>query len=1018
MNTISETIDGSIKDIIQLKTVDNSLEYSQMFDALEDCPDGFKSKLIGALNSLGETMETDPCDAFNKVLCASDDENAKKKLYNWWKAVFEVVGKSEGNIPKDRLGEYEEKVDALVAEICKAGDKAGDNNEVVLEDGTEPVNEMWDSLKYGSRQLTPKEKTKPKYKKGDILYSTYGDRCRVVGSPKWDKFHGWEYEVWVMDGGNTITCYDEDKLSPKKPAYESYEPADLEDEDKLKEGMQFAISKLGEVANKAQELVNFLNPYCNVDDFNEDNNMKKLNERGDTDWVPMDKIVGMEVGESDDGESFWRADDMVAGLEKKGYWSGKFKVGDEVCWVDPETGRVTCGWKVVVAPEPDDDGEIPEDGIYVIAKDDGSEAEVYGKELRPRTVKEAAGEPLDEYEFIDLMKDEDVGDVFEVYDGTPMGDGSVCLNVIVNKDDTDNEEVKAEFGDWVEQYGWRYESFSFSSDLVGDEGTETINVYFRPIEKKVDESDLENELNAGDDGWKEIGQPVSEAKVTVDANDVWDVLDLLDDETANKHLTDLINSHVRSEEEIMDAIDSYVERYWSGKITKQGLVEIFTKYMYEIVNSLGLDVEKFKRDGQFVEPEKPVTLEGSDDEQKPDEVKDGDTKFKIGDYVSGMGLRGMVVKVFPRPSGQRQRYLVKCMHGRDKGRSADLFEDELTFRHSGNGDENIRSATLVSYGIFDVDNLMKFLKGLKPKGKRGEIPYEIVDVKAESDEIVKVTFRTRGSNKDIHSIIAKDYIAYDIENWKISDISEPVEDKEHPGMFQTEVTLKMEYDMRGKRASSMELESDTEGKTPDEIKDGDKKYKQDGETKTLVTGSEKKVVSEMTIEQEVDDPWKLVNLLWGQGKENFQELLDSNLFGDDTIMSTLEQFEIRNLGTLNDFLAFEFENFLEALGCDREAWVQHLEITRGGSEEVDEASKKKVASKDPMIAKIEETIPVDAKDGLIEIRPDRFSSYLAVYAPGSEPEMVAATKALSKAFPDYYVGYDSNTVAIWPKKRV
>ena len=926
MNTISETIDGSIKDIIQLKTVDNSLEYSQMFDALEDCPDGFKSKLIGALNSLGETMETDPCDAFNKVLCASDDENAKKKLYNWWKAVFEVVGKSEGNIPKDRLGEYEEKVDALVAEICKAGD----NNEVVLED---------------------------------------------------------------------------------------YEPADLEDEDKLKEGMQFAISKLGEVANKAQELVNFLNPYCNVDDFNEDNNMKKLNERGDTDWVPMDKIVGMEVGESDDGESFWRADDMVAGLEKKGYWSGKFKVGDEVCWVDPETGRVTCGWKVVDAPEPDDDGEIPEDGIYVIAKDDGSEAEVYGKELRPKTVKEAA-EPLDEYEFIDLMKDEDVGDVFEVYDGTLMGDGSVCLNVIVNKDDTDNEEVKAEFGDWVEQYGWRYESFSFSSDLVGDEGTETINVYFRPIEKKVDESDLENELNAGDDGWKEIGQPVSEAKVTVDANDVWDVLDLLDDETANKHLTDLINSHVRSEEEIMDAIDSYVERYWSGKITKQGLVEIFTKYMYEIVNSLGLDVEKFKRDGQFVEPEKPVTLEGSDDEQKPDEVKDGDTKFKIGDYVSGMGLRGMVVKVFPRPSGQRQRYLVKCMHGRDKGRSADLFEDELTFRHSGNGDENIRSATLVSYGIFDVDNLMKFLKGLKPKGKRGEIPYEIVDVKAESDEIVKVTFRTRGSNKDIHSIIAKDYIAYDIENWKISDISEPVEDKEHPGMFQTEVTLKMEYDMRGKRASSMELESDTEGKTPDEVKDGDKKYKQDGETKTLVTGSEKKVVTEMTIEQEVDDPWKLVNLLWGQGKENFQELLDSNLFGDDTIMSTLEQFEIRNLGNLNDFLGFEFENFLEALGCDREAWVQNLEITRGGSEEVDEASKKKVAPKDPIIAKIEETIPVDAKDGLIEIRPDRFDSYLAVYAPGSEPEMVEATKALSKAFPDYYVGYDNNTVAIWPKKRV
>ena len=725
MKTISETIDGSIKDIIQLKTVDNSLEYSQMFDALEGCPDDFKAKLIGALNSLGETMGTDPCDAFNKVLCASDDENAKKKLYNWWKGVFEVVGTSAGNVPEDRVGEYEEKVDALVAEICKAGDKAGDNNEVVLED---------------------------------------------------------------------------------------YEPADLEDEDKLKESMQFAISKLGEVANKARELVNFLNPYCKADKFNEDNDMKKLNERGGSDWVSMDDIVGMEVGEADDGSQFWKDMDKIDDLEKKGYWSGKFKVGDEVCWVDPETEEATGGWKVVAAPEMDD-----EEGIYVIAQDDGTEAEVYGKELRPETVKEAAGEPLDEYEFIDLMKDEDDGDVFEVYDGTPMADGSVCLNVIVNKDDTDNDEVKAEFGDWAEQYGWRYESFSFSSDLAGDEGTETINVYFRPIEKKIDESDLENELNAGDDGWKEIGQPVGEATVTVDANDVWDVLDLLDDETANKHLTDLINSHVRSEEEIMDAIDSC---YPDG--VRKGELNAYMKdSFYEIVDELGLDVEKFKTSGEFVDSEKPVTLEGSDDEQKPDEVKDGD-----------------------------------------------------------------------------------------------------------------------------------------------------------------------------------------------------KKYKQDGETKTLVTGSEKKVVTEMTIEQEVDDPWKLVNLLWGQGKENFQELLDSNLFGDDTIMSTLEQFEIRNLGTLNDFLAFEFEEFLEALGCDREAWVQNLEITRGGSEEVDEASKKKVAPKDPMIAKIEETIPVDAKDGLIEIRPDRFSSYLAVYAPGSEPEMVAATQALSKAFPDYYVGYDNNSVAIWPKKRV
>lgn len=641
---ISETIDGSMKDIIQLKTLDSSLEYSQLFDALEDCPNDFKAKLIGALNSLSQTMGVSAEETFNKVLCASDDENAKKKLYNWWRAVFEVVSKSVPNIPEDRRQEYEDKLDALISEICKAGDKAS-GNDVVLED---------------------------------------------------------------------------------------YEPADVEDEDKLKEDMAFAASKIGEIAKKAEELVNFLNPYCGTEvnestmdetevrdfvkaigfrpdsdgidyetqlvdaltgkdtsynagwgavyynsdkvlqflkkygmlgsrgikqreaisklkrlfksgkwketeqqEFDLDNEvettMKKLNERGGSDWVSMDDMIGMEVGESDNGEGFWKAADDVDDLEKKGYWSGKFKVGDKVTWIDPDGDEIKEGWTVTSAPESEDE----DDDMYTIETDDGSEAEVYGSELRP------------------------------------------ALETVVNEEN----------------------------------------------------SKMENELKKGDDGWREIGQPVEEATVVVDANDVWDVLDLLDDETANKNLTDLINSHVRTEEEIMDAIDNC---YPDG--VRKGELNAYMKdSFYEIVDELGLDVEKFKQDGQFVEPEKPVTLEGSEDEQKPDEVKDGE-----------------------------------------------------------------------------------------------------------------------------------------------------------------------------------------------------KKYKQDGETKTLVTGEDdnKSVVSEMTIEQEINDPWKLLNLLWGQGKDNFDELLRSNLFSDDRIMDTLEQFEVRDLTNLNDLLAFDFEQVLEALGCDVEAWTQRLEIQK------------------------------------------------------------------------------------------
>ena len=80
-----------------------------MFDALQDTPRDFQFKLMDALNSLGQTMEILPTECFDKVLCASDDENpdVKKKMYNWWRAFFEVLGKvSDGKMPKDRETEF------------------------------------------------------------------------------------------------------------------------------------------------------------------------------------------------------------------------------------------------------------------------------------------------------------------------------------------------------------------------------------------------------------------------------------------------------------------------------------------------------------------------------------------------------------------------------------------------------------------------------------------------------------------------------------------------------------------------------------------------------------------------------------------------------------------------------------------------------------------------------------------------------------------------------------------------
>lgn len=679
-----------------------------MFDALQDTPRDFQFKLMDALNSLGQTMEIPPTECFDKVLCASDDENpdVKKTMYNWWRAFFEVLGKTSGNLPKDRDAEFTEKVDALMAEIMKSGDKeASEGNEVVLED---------------------------------------------------------------------------------------YEEADKAEEDEMNKDFDFAVQHIGEIANKVKDIVNFVNPYCegNTTHCNSkevDNTMKKktTNERRDSEWVSMDDMIGMEVGESDNGEGFWNTiddDDYLANRKEQTKEDRTFQVGDKVMWKDPEYDEWTDGWTVVSIGE---EGFDVYDDTYTIKNDDGSEAEVLGCELRlSETMKEGGeSEPLPPGEFLDKMLEdaEDTDDMFDVYDGSVMGDGSICLNVIVNKDDTDNEEVKAQFGDWGKQYGWKYESFSFSSDLVGDEGTETINVYFRPIEKKVDESDLENELDIGDDGWREIGQPVGEASVVVDANDVWDVLDLLSDETANKNLTDLINSHVRTEDEIMDAINSYVDVNWHGKVRKDDLNKVFTDWMYVIVDDLGLDVDKYREDGQFVDPKKPVALEGSEDEQKPDEVKDGEKKYKK--------------------------------------------DGETKTLVTGSDKENKKEMT----------------------------------------------------NADAAAIMGG--------------------------------------------ASATDMDAADMGLVSHKVAD---------------PYNNKQEVTEMTIEQEITDPWKLLDMLWGQGRDNLRELLESGLFDDEFIMQMIDDMEIHDLTAINDAFAFDFETILDMLGCDPHAWSQNLEIKRKGDEDSEE----------------------------------------------------------------------------------
>ena len=524
---INETIDGSIKDIIQLKTLDNSLEYSQMFDALQDCPKDFQTKLIQTLNSVGETIHVSPVDVFNIVLCASNKGNDKdvvKKMYNWWRGVFEVLSKCD--VPDNRKKEYDDLVDALMAEISKTGNDA-------------QINE---SEEYG------------------------------------------------------------------------YEQADIEDEDAMLKDMKFAISKIGEIANKVQDLINFVNPYCQS--FNEDKIMKfkKINEK-DGEFVPP------ELFECD-------------GVEYK---------------IEPEKNPT-----------------FPE-GDYAILEWEDGEYKYKCRHMGAYDVKMWMN---------DMRRDEN----------------RRREERILRQRYKKNESKDA---DWVDM-----------DDLIG-----------------VPQSDPRDDIES-----PKRFQKADESNVVVDVNDVWELLKVLEDDEASNNLKSLIDSHVRSEAEIMDAIDEL----YPENVTQIELNNLFATGMEEIVDALGLDVDAYMKDGSFVDTLKPSTIAAEgDEESNQDEVKDGEKKFK-----------------------------------------------------------------------------------------------------------------------------------------------------------------------------------------------GD-----DGEVKTL-DNADKKVVSEMTIEQEIDDPWKLSEMMWGQGQENLQELLRSDVVDEEEVMQMIEDMGIRDLTGINDVFAFEFREILESLGLDGKAWSNNLEIKR------------------------------------------------------------------------------------------
>ena len=597
------------------------------------------------MNSVGETLQVSPVDVFNIVLCASNKENDKdvvKKMYNWWKGVFEIL--STCDVPDDRKKEYDDLVDALMAEISKTG------NDVKVNESEE-----------------------------------YG-----------------------------------------------YEQADIEDEDAMLKDMEFAISKIGEIANRVQDLINFVNPYCQS--FNEDKIMKfkKINENGG-EWIDMDDLIG--VPQSDP-----REDDLP--LKTEGFSDFNDDGKDPIISYEDEGGNHS----VMVVSGHDEMG----DTVYQVKMDE----EEWTTTSNLEEAKMEASKLVDK---INKRKDVDYqlmpvddanSDKFvEIDDNIPVDVYDIEWDV---DDDEELEELPTEVTvdvpfDVIKQGAWAVDEYisDYLSDEYGfthygfeyDKG-EVMKYNDNPFMGLPSPEDIEamdlGLVDAKDILPKRL-KKADESNVMVNVNDVWELLKVLEDDEASNNLKSLIDSHVRSEAEIMDVIDEL----YPENVTQIELNNVFATGMEEIVDALGLDVDAYMKDGSFVDTLKPskIAAEG-DGESNPVEVKDGEKKFK-----------------------------------------------------------------------------------------------------------------------------------------------------------------------------------------------GD-----DGEVKTL-DNADKKVVSEMTVEQEIDDPWKLSEMMWGQGQENLQELLRSDVVGEEEVMQMLEDMGIRDLTGINDVFAFEFREILESLGLDGKAWSNNLEIKRKDDDE-------------------------------------------------------------------------------------
>lgn len=789
-----------------------------MFDALEDCPKDFQAKLIQVLNSVGETIQASPADVFNIVLCASNDENDKdvtKKMYNWWKAVFEILSKCE--IPDDRKAEYDDLVDTLMAEVSKAGDDA-------------QVNESNDDVVYiiknkGGYNLCPSPHSNGDYEwDSDSAYAIQFDTKRRA-----ENF----IRRNAFDSARVV------EIQKSRLMQEEYEQANIEDEEVMLKDMEFAISKIGEIANRVQDLINFVNPYCQLvkessgefylEDVREDYLLGRI-----TDEEMEDAINGIEdiyedmkpefisslkelkdefmsyVDAANSGSS--SALTLLGGLVSRlkittvfgfdKWWDkcplnkhnemkfngvdesiNKFNIGDIVDWYDPEDGTVLHGGTIV--------GVYDDDTFKVDFEDEGAFS-IPGGDL------ELSSCGHEEFNEDNMMKFKNIDE-----SGKRFG----CRTSALTNHRT--HEIKKMY---ISGRISEDEAFEQLSEIGRDDST---------AEMLIDRWNSDYGINESNDGeWVDMDDLIGVPQT--DPED--DVEEPIEDD----------NSEVGELEEVeMESDVKEIEGFKVG--------------------------DKVIWDDPDGEPTDGWTIVDFEFEYPDDDEFDS----SIADEV--------IVDIEKEDGSYAQALLIELEHDETQVDEAKVVQDV--------------NDVWALLKVLEDDKASKNLKDLIDSHVRSE--EEIMDAVDElyPEDVTQTELNNvfASGMEDIVDALGLDVNAY-VKDGSFVDLSKP---------------------------STIAAEGDEESK-PEEVNGDEKKFKgDDGEVKTL-DNANKKVVSEMTIEQDINSAEQLERILWGQGRENFIELVSK--YGADEVMSVLEDSGITNLTQMNDYLWFEIDSIEEMLG--------------------------------------------------------------------------------------------------------